>query len=139
MKLVKQSIGFALVVFTAIGVMGCNPVKPHDHHDEASHQSEHHHHHSHNHGVQRGSGVISGFAFDEYTLKLKSGDVITSQINSDKLDVIIYAPESATLQNGEPYTVAQSGEYILRVLLPRAFARREGKYPYEFTVTTAHP
>lgn len=136
MKLVKQSIGFALVVFTAIGVMGCHPVKPHDHHDEALHQPEHHHH---NHGVQRGSGVISGFSFDEYTLKLKSGDVITSQINSDKLDVIIYAPESATLQNGEPYTVAQSGEYVLRVLLPRAFARREGKYPYELTVTTAHP
>lgn len=132
MKLAKHSMVLALTAFTALGVMGCSSVKTHDH----THHSDAAHSHGHQNMTRRGSGVVSGYSFDEYKLNVQAGEVITSYIDTDKLDVIIFAPESATLQNSQPYIAKQTGEYTLRVLLPRAFARRAGSYPYKLTVTT---
>lgn len=137
MKLAKHSMALSLMAlslmaFTVLGVMGCGSVKTHEH----THHSDTVHSHHHQNMTRRGSGVVSGYSFDEYKLNVRAGEVITSYIDTDKLDVIVFAPESAILQNSQPYIAKQTGEYTLRVLLPRAFARRAGSYPYKLTVTT---
>ena len=69
-------------------------------------------------------GNISGYGYDEYRLSLRKNDQLLSCLDANNLEAIIYSPESLTLENNRPVTVNKDGEYIIRVLMKSAFARR---------------
>ena len=83
---------------------------------------------------QHHQSTILGYQYDQYPLKLKQGDKLTIYINSDKLDVILFSPINLDLQNGQQITISESGDYQLRVLLPRAFARRNIEVQYQLDI-----
>ncbi len=84
---------------------------------------------------QTHQGSISGYAYDEYKLQLHKGDSLTANINIQQLEVIIFAPTNLTLTNQKPVEIKSEGEYILRVLMPRALARRNKEYQYQLSLT----
>ncbi len=84
---------------------------------------------------QTHQGSISGYAYDEYKLQLHKGDSLTANINIQQLEVIIFAPTNLTLTNQKPVEIKSEGEYIIRVLMPRALARRNKEYQYQLSLT----
>ena len=80
-------------------------------------------------------GKISGYAYHDYALKLARNDRLTIDINTPTLDVIIISPVEMPLENNQPFTVLKDDEYTLRVLMPRAFARRNETYQYQLSIT----
>ena len=84
---------------------------------------------------QTHQGSILGYAYDEYKLQLHKGDSLTANINIQQLEVIIFAPTNLTLTNQKPVEIKSEGEYILRVLMPRALARRNKEYQYQLSLT----
>jgi flagellar basal body-associated protein FliL len=79
-------------------------------------------------------GKISGYDFDEFKLQLVKNDKLSANINTDKLDVIIYSPINITLENQTVIDITSTGEYLIRVLMPRAFARRKEAYEYRLSL-----
>ena len=77
------------------------------------------------------TGSISGYAYDEFALDLKTGNTLSIDISEPALEVIIVAPISLNLAHHESVPIMKSGQYIIRVLLPRAVARRNKSYPYQ--------
>jgi hypothetical protein len=80
-------------------------------------------------------GTVSGYDFNEYHLQLIKGDWLTAVLKSPKLEVIIFTPISKNLTHGEPFEIKKSGEYTLRVLMPRVFARRNLQLDYQLSLT----
>ena len=76
-------------------------------------------------------GSISGYEFNEHVLTLQAGNILTAEISASELDVIVFSPISAPLEQGESLQVNEAGEYTIRVLLPRALARREVNVTYQ--------
>lgn len=79
-------------------------------------------------------GNIVAYAYDDYAINLAKDDTLSVNIDTDKLDVIIYSPIELALENNKPVRVQSAGEYTLRVLMPRAFARRGEAYDYTLTI-----
>ena len=84
---------------------------------------------------QTHQGKISGYAYDEYKLQLLVGDKLTANISTELLQVIIFSPINDTLINQQAIEIKSTGEYILRVLMPRALARRNEVYQYQLSLT----
>ncbi|KEI71891.1 hypothetical protein [Endozoicomonas elysicola] len=80
-------------------------------------------------------GKISGYAYHDYALKLARHDRLTVDINTRQLDVIIISPIEVPLENNQPFTVQSDDEYTLRVLMPRALARRNETHQYQLSIT----
>lgn len=79
-------------------------------------------------------GNITGYAFDEYKLQLATDEILTTNIDVRQLEVVVYSPVNVTLYNDQPLAIEADGEYTLRVLMPRAFARRGDSYNYRLLV-----
>ncbi len=77
------------------------------------------------------TGNISGYAYDEFALDLKTGNTLSIELSEPALEVIIVAPISLNLAHHESVPIMKSGQYIIRILLPRAVARRNKSYPYQ--------
>jgi hypothetical protein len=87
------------------------------------------------HGYQQThQGKILGYAFDEYNLQLLRGDKLTANLNTSKLEVIIYSPINMTINHQQPIEITSDGEYILRVLMPRASARKSEEHQYQLSI-----
>lgn len=84
---------------------------------------------------EKHTGEISGYGYDEYRLQLSENEQLTVDLDVNKLDVIIYSPISVVLENDKPISIEASGNYVLRVLMPRAFARRNEKFKYQLLIT----
>ncbi|WP_422133251.1 hypothetical protein [Endozoicomonas sp. ALD040] len=82
--------------------------------------------------VYRGS--ISGYAYDEYKLYLYKNDKLLSNLRAKNLEVIIYSPVNLTLENDKPVEILKDGNYVIRVLMKRAFSRRNATYNYELSL-----
>lgn len=80
-------------------------------------------------------GTISGYAYHDYALKLSRNDQLTVNLNTYQLDVIIISPIKVMLDNDQPFTVQSDDEYTLRILMPRALARRNETHPYQLSIT----
>lgn len=83
---------------------------------------------------EKHTGEISGYVYDEYPLQLSENDQLTVTIDAKKLNVIIYSSISAVLENNKPITINSSGNYLLRVLMPRAFSCRNEKSEYQLLI-----
>ncbi|MEX2963530.1 hypothetical protein [Microbulbifer sp. TYP-18] len=81
------------------------------------------------------TGEIAGYSYDEYSLSLSENDQLTTSIDIDRLDVIIYSPVNTVMENNKPIIIETGGTYILRVLMPRAFARKNEKFQYKLLIT----
>jgi hypothetical protein len=83
--------------------------------------------------VERTS-TITGYDYCEYDVLAQEGQTITTILEgAPSLDVVVYGQDSPELTDGEAFTVPADGVYPLRVLQPRAIARRDDG-PKEFTL-----
>ena len=80
------------------------------------------------------SGEITGYEYKDYRLLLKKHDKLTSNLEANNLEVIIFSPENITLVNDKIIEIENDGEYIIRVLMKRAFARRDRTYEYKLSI-----
>lgn len=80
-------------------------------------------------------GKISGYNYCEYVFPVKKGQILTIRNSAKRAETIIYSPESIYLANNKPVQLTQSGEYLVRVLFPRAFARRNMQESYTLHMT----
>ena len=90
-------------------------------------------------------GTISGRATHDYVLGAKAGQALSVRMSSDNtflyFNVLngasqeaLFVGESEAAPNKWTGTLPSDGDYIIRVYLVRAEARRGGKAPYTFTV-----
>lgn len=80
------------------------------------------------------SGNISGYEFDDYSVLLKKGDKLLTQLDNNELDVIIFSPINKQLFNNTEVIIDVPGEYVLRVLMPRSLARKQSSKKYQLMV-----
>ncbi|AZN36614.1 hypothetical protein [Iodobacter ciconiae] len=92
-------------------------------------------------------GKISGYGYDQYHLKAKKGQLlkITATSASKNMGVYLFnkeLPDSVDLSTGSlsldtngNYVLPHSGAYQIRILQPRAFARRGEKFSYVIQVS----
>ena len=83
-------------------------------------------------------GKISGYGYCEYLLRAKKGQTLTVQSSSSKADIMLRGPVEQLLTDGEPVTLGADGVYTLRVLMPRAIARKnlQEKYSLDIAIVT---
>ena len=62
---------------------------------------------------------------------LNKDDIVKASLDSAVISVVIFSPIRTTLEMGQPVTIKHTGEYVFRVLLPRAFARRNENHRYQ--------
>ncbi|ROR97927.1 hypothetical protein EDC56_3596 [Sinobacterium caligoides] len=79
-------------------------------------------------------GVIQGYGYDDYPLTLVAGEQLYIHLDSAALDVIVVQPIEQRLSNQQPLSIDASGDYLLRVLLPRARARRDEQQVYRLRI-----
>lgn len=80
-------------------------------------------------------GRISGYNCCDYVFTAKKGQVLTIRTTARRAETIIYSPENICLTNNEPVEPGQSGEFAVRVLFPRAFARGNIQESYTLHMT----
>lgn len=80
-------------------------------------------------------GSVKGYDVCEYTLRAQKGQVMNATLSTKgNLDAIVYAPVEHDFASG-PLTLPQSGQYTIRVLHPRATARKGGTDTFKMTVS----
>jgi hypothetical protein len=80
-------------------------------------------------------GEISAYDFDEYSLQLRKNDQLKVNLQPEILDVIIFSPINQLLDNQQTVIIDSSQTYQIRVLMPRALARKKEVHPYELSIT----
>jgi hypothetical protein len=84
----------------------------------------------------RRSGKVAGYDYCEYRFSARRGQQIVTTLTGDKrLMAVLYGEVPHEFANGQPYAVPDSGEQIIRILQPRAFARRSSQLrPYTVSI-----
>lgn len=80
-------------------------------------------------------GKISGYNYCDYVFTVKKGQVLTIRNSAKRAETIIFSPENMCLTDNQPVELGQSGEYVVRVLFPRTFARRNIQESYTLHMT----
>lgn len=84
------------------------------------------------------SGSVQGYETRDYVLKAQAGQQMTVNLrsNSSFMQVAVFSPQGETLSVGTNWTgtLPSSGDYLVRVLLVRAEARRNGAGGFQLTV-----
>lgn len=73
-------------------------------------------------------GTVRGYGYAVHTFTAKKGQHILARLNAKNAEVALYGYDDFV--PGERFTIPADGEYELRVLLPRSFARRGVVEPY---------
>ncbi|MBE2898840.1 hypothetical protein KRX11_07380 [Pasteurellaceae bacterium TAE3-ERU1] len=83
--------------------------------------------------VTKYNGTIEGEKFDTYHFKGEKGQkVVINVTGQGHAEAVLYGYDDF-MQN-EPYTLPESGDYEVRVVQPRTFARDGAKSTYELTI-----
>lgn len=69
----------------------------------------------------------------------KKSQLLTIVNSSKRADTIIFSPEEKLLSDNEAVELSQDGQYTLRVLFPRALARRDIKESYTLKIELENP
>ncbi|WP_208122338.1 hypothetical protein [Spirabiliibacterium mucosae] len=78
-------------------------------------------------------GVIKGSQYSSYFFTAKQGQKLTVSVNTkENAEAVLYGYDD--FMEGEAYTLPKSGKYEVRVLQPRAFARRGKTSHYNVTI-----
>lgn len=84
-------------------------------------------------------GAIQGYQYSDYIFHGKAGQELTTWNSGKQTDTVLQGPMEKILMDGEPLTLPQTGAYTLRVLLPRAFARKNVNNTYTLKVALVTP
>lgn len=80
------------------------------------------------------TGTVSGYDTCDYTLSVAKGQVLSATLKAKPgVEVIVFDPVSHDFAEG-PLTLPQSGKYTVRVLQPRAMARKGDKRDFALTL-----
>ncbi|MBE2893748.1 hypothetical protein [Spirabiliibacterium falconis] len=78
-------------------------------------------------------GVIKGYQYNSYMFTAKKGQKLTVNVNTKgNANAVLYGYDDFI--EGESYTLPKSGKYEVRVLQPRAIARKGKKSHYDVTI-----
>ncbi|MBE2895369.1 inhibitor of g-type lysozyme [Pasteurellaceae bacterium HPA106] len=78
-------------------------------------------------------GVIKGSQYNSYFFKAQKGQKLTVTVNTkENAEAVLYGYDN--FMEGEAYTLPKSGKYEVRVLQPRAMARRGKTSHYNVTI-----
>ena len=69
-------------------------------------------------------GVIEGYQVVEKKLELLSGASISIQLDKQTLEALIVTPDHKSYSLERPYLAKRAGWYTIKILQPRARARR---------------
>lgn len=84
-------------------------------------------------------GQISGYGYCDYLLRAKKGQLLSVKSSSTKADIMLQGPMETLLNDGEPVTLSADGLYTVRVLMPRALARKTQKEAYSLDIAITTP
>lgn len=84
-------------------------------------------------------GQISGYGYCDYLLRAKKGQLLSVKSSSTKADIMLQGPMEELLSDGEPVTLSVDGVYTVRVLMPRALARKSQKEAYTLDIAITAP
>lgn len=84
-------------------------------------------------------GRIVGYSYVDYLLRVRSGQTISAQITTaGSAEIVVFAPSGENV-GGDPIDFSalleQTGDYKIRVLMPRAFARRKAASNYALKIS----
>ncbi|HEY8562056.1 MAG TPA: hypothetical protein VIL74_16910 [Pyrinomonadaceae bacterium] len=83
-------------------------------------------------------GTVKGYAYKDYVFSARSGQRLAVRLDSKypSPDVVVRAPDGENLSTGGDWSgeLADNGTYTVRVLLPRAFARRGQTAAFKLTI-----
>jgi hypothetical protein len=90
-------------------------------------------------------GSISGYTFDEYSIQGKQGQALTLMVKQKAqhgallLEAVVFSinghPPSRIIAAWKNRRLDESGEYVIRVLMPRTYARKNLTAAYTLVVT----
>ncbi|MBS1795706.1 MAG: hypothetical protein JSS81_17760 [Acidobacteria bacterium] len=85
------------------------------------------------------SGTIKGYAYRDYTFSAKPGQQLSVRLSSKNasLEIVVRNPAGENLNSGGTTwndEIASTGTYLVRVLLPRAAARRRESAAFRLTI-----
>lgn len=88
-------------------------------------------------------GVITGYRYVDYVLGARAGQsmIVELRSNNDKAQIAVFDPDNETVEfgfgaSGYSGTLEKNGNYVVRVLMSRAEARRKGsKTTFDVTFT----
>lgn len=79
-------------------------------------------------------GSLSGYDSCDYTVAAKKGQTLSASVKGGNLDVIVISPVEHNFAADGSLTLPQSGTYTVRVLQPRAMARKGKDANFSLTV-----
>jgi hypothetical protein len=76
-------------------------------------------------------GSISGYAYKDYLVRAKAGQVLSVMLESEKAQFTVRKPNGANIDDAVGVAdwvgeLPSNGDYTIRVLMPRSAARRKG-------------
>lgn len=80
------------------------------------------------------NGTLHAYEYDELNIDVKKGMSLSIVVSSGKQDVILYKENSVILENDKKYEIKKDETLKIRVLLPRAFARKNLTQKYSLKV-----
>lgn len=87
----------------------------------------------------RVAGEIRGYGFCDYLVRAEQGQQLTIRSSSRKADTMLQGPMEQLLLDDDPVVLTASGVYTLRVLLPRALARKGKRDRYTLDIEIKTP
>lgn len=84
------------------------------------------------------AGVVKGYKYRDYLIPAKGGQTLFVELTTshEGLEFIVRNPSGENLTNGETEfstALERSGTYVVRVLMPRAYARRRESAVFKIT------
>ncbi|HQU83528.1 MAG TPA: hypothetical protein PKY59_10400 [Pyrinomonadaceae bacterium] len=76
-------------------------------------------------------GTITGYKYIDYKIGIKAGQVLSLDLSpQNKLEMVIFMPDGDNMPDaagigGGTMQIDESGDYTVRVLMPRSAARRK--------------
>lgn len=77
-------------------------------------------------------GTITGYKYIDYKIGIRAGQVLSLELSpQNKAELVIFMPKGENMPDaagisGGTMQIDETGDYTVRVLMPRAFARRKG-------------
>lgn len=84
-------------------------------------------------------GVISGYSYCDYLLRARKGQRLTVHSTSRQADTMLQGPMEQLLTDDDPVTLIADGVYTVRVLMPRALARKGAEESYTLNIAIVTP
>jgi hypothetical protein len=85
------------------------------------------------------TGHLAGYGYCDYVFTASAGQRLQVSLRgrrSNRLEArLVDAGQEALLSGDSPVSLSQTGEHTVRVLMPRAFARRGYAVSYQVTIT----